>query len=146
MKTLLMLALVAFAAAVPLSAQTYPLGQQDPTAVFSWGTATARQEGWRFQCNTSNVNVTHLTCWFNNSNTQSYTLTLFNFATGAVLAQVTTSPGTGWRNTTLSTPVSLTQGAQYIVAGWAAGSVATHTGTNAPASWIPTGDIQYLDS
>ena len=142
----LALVVLAVVAATGLAAQTYPLNQQDPSAVFSWGTATARQEGWRFQCNSAGVQVTHLSCWFQNSNTQSYTLTLFNFSTGGVLAQVTTSIGTGWRNTALATPVSLTNGAQYIVAGWASGTVATYTGGSAPSSWIPTGTIQYLDS
>jgi hypothetical protein len=110
---LLLLASLVFTCSA--TAQTYGLNQQTPP--FGNGTATARQDGWRFRVNIAGVTVTHLTCFYPPAATTAHTVTLFNYPAGTVVAQLVIPPGTGWRNTQLTTSVSLTQNSEYIISG-----------------------------
>lgn len=137
-----LLSCVLLLCAAELCAQTvYPLAQQSPSA---WPNVTfASIRGYRFQCNANNLSVTQLGCWYPDSNTTAKTLTLFNFNTQALLGQVTITPGTGWCWASLSTPVALTNGQQYVVTGYS--PTGHYYNNTVPASWMPSGDIQYLD-
>ncbi len=126
-------------------AQTWPLGQQNAsTAGFTSGGAANCTRSWRFQVNIPGVLVTHMACWYPDSTTQPKTLTLFDFQTQQVLAQEITTPGPGWCIVQLTTPVQLTQGMQYLIAGHTITSSYYFGGSPAP-TWFPTGDIQYMD-
>ena len=132
--------------ATSLAGQTYPLNQQNPvTAGFSSGGVANCQRGWRFQVNAANVTVTQLGCWYPDGTTQPKTVTLFNFTTQAILAQVSCGPGTGWQFTTLTTPVPLQNGSQYLVIGHTV-TASYYWMNTPPASWNPTGTIQYFDT
>ncbi|MCB9895832.1 MAG: DUF4082 domain-containing protein [Planctomycetes bacterium] len=124
-----------------LAQNTYPLGQQSPTG---WSNVTFLGiRGYRFTCNAANVNVNELGCWYPDSSSVAKTVTLYDFNSQQVLAQVTTTPGSGWCWTALTTPVVLTSGQDYIVAGY---SPTGHYYNNAiPASWTPTGTISYVE-
>ncbi|MHC4840990.1 MAG: putative Ig domain-containing protein, partial [Planctomycetota bacterium] len=126
-------------------ALTYPLTQQDPAATgFIANTSSTYTWGWRFKCNSGGVTVYRL-----GSNVPAAssgvakTCTLWDVATQQILGQVTTGPGSGgWQWTDLTSPVLLTNGADYCVC------MTTTNGyyydSTAAASWIPTGDIQFL--
>ncbi|MBP9892602.1 MAG: DUF4082 domain-containing protein, partial [Planctomycetes bacterium] len=124
----------------------------DPAASTFSVNATAgfQSRGYRFQINASNITVTHLGCYHPNTSSTTRTLVLFNFATQAVMAQVTSTAGTGWCWTALTTPITLTNGAQYIVSTHSDGSAAQGNGSyyfkSAPGgAWQPTGAIQYME-
>jgi len=139
--------LLVFAFAGTLDAQTYPLQQQNvATAGFNSGGVANCQRGWRFQCNAAGVSITRLGCWYPDGASQSKTVTLFNWTTQAILAQVTCGPGSGWQFTDLATPVALTNGAQYVIQGFTTtNSYYFGTIASVGTSWAPTGTIQYLD-
>ena len=125
-------------------AQIHPLQDTSPTSLNSGGVANA-QVGWQFTCNSSSVVVTELGCWWLDSNTNSKTLTLFDFTTQAILAQVTTTPGTGWIWINLSSPVSLVNGHDYVVVGFTSTvSYYYDCALTSPSPWMPTGTIQYV--
>jgi len=150
----LMLATMAAVGAGVAEAQTivYPLQQQSPvTAGLTSGGAANCTRGYRFQVNAANKAVYQLGCWYPDSTTESKTLVLWEVTStppavtsGTILAQVTTTPGPGWRWVTLTTPVPLTMGGQYIIIGHTVTS-SYYFGGSPPASWFFTGDIQYMD-
>ncbi|MHC4841509.1 MAG: putative Ig domain-containing protein, partial [Planctomycetota bacterium] len=125
-------------------ALTYPLTEQDPATTGFLTSATSNYTwGWRFTCNSGGVTVyrlgSHIPPAYATSPT---TCSLWDVTSQALLGQVVCGPGTGWQWTDLSSPVLLTNGADYCV------SMPTTSGyyrdTTAAASWIPTGDIQFL--
>ncbi len=125
-------------------AQIHPLQDTSPTTLNSGGVGNA-QVGWQFTCNSSSVVVTELGCWWLDSNTNSKTLTLFDFTTQVILAQVTTTPGTGWIWISLSSPVSLVNGHDYVVVGFTSTvSYYYDCALTSPSPWMPTGTIQYV--
>lgn len=129
------------------AASNYALDMQDPvTAGFTTSSASDAVRGWHFQANISGIYVTELGIFSPVSDTTPITVTLFDFATQSILAQVTTTPGAGWRFEDLATPVALTQGSEYIVTGYFSGTQ-YYFGKRSSVgeSWFPTGDIEYLD-
>ncbi|OHB74677.1 MAG: hypothetical protein A2Z25_09375 [Planctomycetes bacterium RBG_16_55_9] len=136
--------LIAFAA----HAEIYPLALQDPAASgFSINNPTNASRGWRFRVNDPDVYVTELGVHSPISSQVSQTLTLFDFASEAVLAQVTTTPGPDWIFEDLAAPVALTQGSEYIVSLYFGDTGGYYYGSRAEIgnSWFPTGTIEYLD-
>lgn len=125
-----------------LAGQVHPLNQQAPTSFSSIKLDGIR--GWRFQCNSANVTVTQLGCYYPDSGTTTKEITLWNYTTQQVLAQATSTAGTGWRWATLSSSVTLQNGGQYIVG---ARSTTGHYYNNSvgSTSWTPTGTIQYIE-
>jgi hypothetical protein len=123
----------------------HPLGDQDPTGVFGTndpGFSWVR--GWRFQVN-DNINVTQLGATTPMGTNQAFTVVLWDSANQTQLA---TSDFTGTGNATwqwhdLSSAVALASGSTYIVSIFAASG--SYYLTSPPASWMPTGTIQYLD-
>jgi hypothetical protein len=131
----------------PLFGQIYPLNEGDPIADgFSQNGGSANNtRGWRFQVNASGLTVTRLGAYYGDSNTTSKTVTLFDFQTQAILAQVTTTPGPNWCWTDVPSPVPLVQGRQYIIAAHTVTGNSYFWHNNPPAPWRPTGDIEYMD-
>ena len=132
-----------------LTAQTYPMGQQDPaasgfTASAPFGTVDLNI-GWRFKVNTDDVIVTQLGCNYP-AGAPGVTVTLFDVATQSVLAQEVCGPGTGWQFVTLANPVALNNGSEYVIASLLLGSIGPYFHSTPPASWVPTGDIELLDN
>jgi hypothetical protein len=127
----------------------YPLNQQDPVAAaFTLNASTTNAiRGYRFQCNTNNVTVTSLGCYYPVATTGPFTITisLWNFTTQALLGQVTTTTQGQWVFVNLTTPVALTNSAQYIVSAHQNAGGYYYKNFTPPSSWLPTGDIQYLD-
>lgn len=132
---------------LPASQYTYPMTQQNPaTTGFSTYNSTTSstkyQWGWRFRANTPGMSILRLGANFPNQATTPHIVTLFDAATQTILAQETVQAGSGWQFTELFSPVTLTQGAEYIICGF------THANyyhdTSISASWKPTGDIEYL--
>lgn len=132
-----------------LAAQTHPMNQQDPTA--SGFTAAAPfgtidlNIGWRFKANTNDIVVTQLGCNFP-AGTPGVTVTLFDVSSQSVLAQEVCGPGTGWQFVNLSNPVALANGSEYVVTGMIRGTHGCYYHQTPPASWVPTGDIQFMDN
>ncbi|MCF6227710.1 MAG: putative Ig domain-containing protein, partial [Planctomycetes bacterium] len=126
-------------------ALTYPLTEQDPsTTGFTSSTSTSPyNRGWRFTCNSGGVTVYRL-----GSNMPSgaasvtKTVSLFNYASNALLGQVVTGPGTGWQWTDLTSPVLLQNGQDYVVVVHSSNGY--YYDSTVQSSWLPTGDIQYV--
>jgi len=142
-------ALMVFGATEPaLSAITYPLQLQTPTAPpFHTNNPVDCSRGWRFVVNSPGVEVVQLGVDSVISSSVSQTVTLFDFATHDVLAQVTTTPGPGWLFVNLPSPVALTEGNQYVVSAFFPSPGGYYYAERATVgdSWFPTGTIQYLD-
>ena len=144
--TMAMLLTISLLAAA-VAAQTYPLGAQSPvTDSFSQTNGLDRNLGWRFKANGTNITVVELGCWLPNSATTSHTVSLFDVASTNLLAQVTVAPGAGWQYTTLTTPVSLTNGSDYCVVAFAPNGPDYYWKNNPGSQWNPTGTIEYLGS
>ena len=146
-RTLLPLLVILLAGS--MTAQTYPLGQQDPltsgyTASAPFGTVDLNI-GWRFKVNSSDIVVTQLGCNYP-TGAPGVTVTLFDVTTQSVLAQEVCGPGTGWQFTNLSNAIPLTNGNEYVITGLLLGTIPSYFHSTPPASWIPTGDIQLLDN
>ena len=128
---------------------TYPLGLQNPTSPpFHINPSVSNlSRGWRFRVNTPDVHVVQLGVNTPISANTAHTLTLFDFATQAVLAQVTTTPAPGWILVDLAAPVSLTQGSDYIVSAYFGPNNQYYYGprTDIGDSWFPTGAIEYIE-
>ena len=133
----------------PANAQyTHPLSLQDPvTSGFITNTVENCSRGWRFHVNDPGFAVGQLGVYSVVSSNVSHTLTLFDFATQDILAQVTTTPGTGWIFEDLVTPVPLVEGSDYIVSVHFGDTGGYYYGSRAwiGDSWFPTGTIEYLD-
>lgn len=129
------------------SAENYGLDLLDPTAGgFTTNDPGNATRGWRFRANAEGIYVTELGLNSPQSETTSHVVTLFDFATQEVLAQVSTTPGAGWCFEQLDTPVALTLGGEYIVAAY---FESTHyyygDRSGIGDSWFSTGEIEYLD-
>ena len=96
-------------------ATNYPLGQQTPTGFSSGTTSTNRIQGMYFTVTGTNVTVTELGCIVPLNTARDAKLWTIG---GTQLAQVTVPAGTGWRFASLTSPVALTQGQQYVVTIW----------------------------
>lgn len=132
-----------------VTAQTYPMGQQDPiasgfTSATPFGTVDLNV-GWQFKANSSDIVITRLGCNYPVAAT-SVTITLFDVTSQAVLAQEVVANGTGWTFNDLASPVALTNGNEYIITGLLLGTMPSHYHATPPASWIPTGDVELLDN
>lgn len=123
-----------------LTAQTYPLNQTIPqagTGMSSYTNTAQYNMGYGFTCNASGVSVVRLGSCANYSG--AVAVTLWSVSTQQILATVTTASGAAntWRWGNLSSPVLLTNGAQYAV------TMRTTNGywyiyNSAPAVWHPT--------
>ncbi|MHC4839465.1 MAG: choice-of-anchor D domain-containing protein [Planctomycetota bacterium] len=126
-------------------ALTYPLTQQDPLATGFSQTSSASpyNRGWRFTCNSGGISVVRLGSHVPvASASTTKTVTLWDHASQAVLGQVTTGPGTGWQWTDLPTPVLLNNGSDYVICVHSTNGY--YYDSTAASSWLPTGDITYV--
>ena len=140
--------LIILTAIIPANADIYPLLEQDPgSSSFLTNNVSNCSRGWRFVVNDSGVLVTQLGANSLVSSQVSQTITLFDFNTHAVLAQVKTTPGNGWVFVDLDTPVELTQGSEYIVSLYFGDAGGYYYGSRSSIgdSWFPTGTIEYID-
>ena len=132
-----------------LGAQIRPLNEQDPQD-FGFDTNSifeGNARGWRFTANVDNITVTEL--GIHPVTSGSYTLTLWDYATQASLAQTTIDNVTGnsWNFASLASGVSLVAGNDYLVMGVGNTQGATYYfQNNLPASWYPSGDISYVEA
>jgi hypothetical protein len=80
------------------------------------------------------------------SDSVSHTVTLFDFATQAVLAQVSSPIGSGWQWVDIP-PVPLVAGNDYVVEVHSTASSWYYFGsrTNVGSAWFPTGPLQYIE-
>lgn len=127
-----------------LTAQTYPMNQQDPAASFSTSMFPLNyQFGWQFKANAGGINILRLGTNFPAASAATAKIaTLFDASTQQVLAQVVCGPGSGWQFTDLASPVALTNGGEYIIAVFTQDNY--YFANSPPTSWQPTGDIEYL--
>ncbi|MCL4729439.1 MAG: DUF4082 domain-containing protein, partial [Planctomycetes bacterium] len=114
--------------------------QADPTTT---GGQTYSGGGWNlgyhFNCNASNVTVTHLAACSPSAGTRI--VTLWDSTTQGVIGQVTTANGAAgaWRTGALATPVTLVNGRNYVVAVLTDTTHGYYGITNtANAVWHPT--------
>jgi hypothetical protein len=122
----------------------YPLAEQTPTGGTSPGFDVTR--GYEFTVNNpGGVTVVELGCITPVSGTTAQTVTLWGpppttptSGPRNILAQGITTPGTGWRWATLTTPVVLQDAQIYAVTVFSSG---LYGSTSAPVSWRPTGVI-----
>jgi len=130
------------------SAASYALDLQNPTSPpFNTNNPVNAIRGWRFRADAADILVTELGVNSPLSASASQTVTLFDFASQAILGEVTTTAGPGWRFVELDSPVALTQGSDYIVAAHFPAPGGYYFGSRAEVgnSWFPTGEIQYID-
>ncbi len=126
-----------------LHGQIHPLNGQDPVAAGFNQPSAIGQWGWRFKCNANGVLVTQLGTWFPDSATVVHSIQLYDFNSQALLANASPPAGPGWRWETLTTPVPLVNGNDYIIQGF---TTTTKFFLNtSPASWMPTGDISWVE-
>ena len=122
------------------AATTHPPSLQAP-AISGLPTngLTQCSPGWRFRVNERGSAVSLQT---------SHTLTLFDFGTQAVLAQVTTTPGTDRVFEDLGAPAPLAEGCDDTVCvrfGSTGGYDYGYRNVIGDSGW-PTGAIEYLDT
>ncbi len=124
----------------------HPLNDSDPRlADFTSGEISDSVRGWRFRAN-ANVTVHELGSDNPLPSGQPFTLILWSVSGQTQLASVaaTSSGSDGWQWVSLSSPVALTAGSEYVVALHSvAGNYYFKSGL--PAVWTPTGVIEYLD-
>ncbi|MCF6227987.1 MAG: Ig domain-containing protein, partial [Planctomycetes bacterium] len=127
---------------LPDSSYTYPMGRQDPTTSgFFPETVANLQFGWKFKVNGVGVNLTKLGC---NVPSGPVTVTLFDAATRAIMAQVICGPGAGWQFTNLTSPIALIPDKEYVIAGYTVD--ACYLGSILPVAWTPTGVIEHKEN
>ncbi len=129
------------------SGPTLPLMEQDPIAPpFQIGGSPDQIRGWRFRVNEPGLLVTRLGVNTTVSDSTSHTVTLLDFASQAVLAQVTSPVGSGWQWVDIP-PVPLSLGQDYIVQAHSTVGTWYYYGGLAAlgASWFPTGPIEYVE-
>ncbi|MHC5078317.1 MAG: DUF4082 domain-containing protein [Planctomycetota bacterium] len=97
--------------------------------------------GYEFTCTGSNVFVTELGCHVPTGAARDVRLWT---STGNQLAQAAVGAGTGWRFTTLSTPVPLTQGQNYVVSEFATGAGNDYWGHAGPTGWGGDSNISWV--
>lgn len=126
---------------------TRPLGEGDPTTSgFTPYNGIATIRGWRFVVNAPGVTVTELGCRYPDSNTTAKTITLWAMApTPTALGSATITPGPGWRWAQLTTPIPLTQAAEYTVSAYSSAQMYENNSVPTPSPWKPTGVIQYIN-
>ena len=126
-------------------ALTYPCTEQDPAATgfSSTGSASPYNRGWRFTCNSGGISIIRLGSNVpTGSSSTTKTVTLWNYTTQSVLGQATTGPGTGWQWTDLASPVLLSTGTDYVICVHSTNGY--YYDSTAASSWLPTGDITYV--
>jgi hypothetical protein len=147
--TLLVLAAVLVAAPAAARADVIHALNDSPTDTFTQGAQSgATPRGWDFRVNAANVEVVELGVNAARSSSIPIVLSLWDVSAQLLLAQATTVPAPGWDFVQLTSPVQLIQGRVYSVTGWAdtTGSSAWYQFNNdPPASFTPTGDIEYLN-
>ena len=134
-----LLALIAFAG-IANAQLIKPFNEQDPTS-FSTSTYANNGRGNKFKCNIDGQAVYQLGVYYPNSSSQAKTIKLWDVASQTALAEVTTTPGSGWIWVDLANPVPLENGKEYLVTTYGDGYYFT---SGAPASWKYTGDMQYM--
>ena len=143
---LLFAAALLLAGALPAQA-IHPLNEGDPTTsgfILYNGIPTIR--GWRFVVNAAGVTVTELGCRYPDSTTTAKTITLWALApTPTALASAAITPGPGWRWAVLTTPIPLTQSAEYTVSAYSSAQMYENNNLPAVSPWKPTGAIQYIN-
>ncbi len=145
----LLIAVIVFGAACPdrsLAVTTYPLNQQDPTSFSTGGLFgnTGWGRGWEFTVSGIDVYVTELGAYTFDTGTSPVDIVLWNVSSQTALASATTAVGAGWQFSSIS-PVALANGGSYAVIVYDAGNPAQYYFANpAPASWKPTGTINYV--
>jgi hypothetical protein len=135
---------------VALAGPINPIGQAS-TSTFQVATSPQGQtpRGWDFLVNSTGVTVTQL--GVNAATSIPIELTLWDDATQTELAQVlVTSAANSWAFANLASGVALTAGKTYSVIGWADTTTSANPWVlfngSPPASFNPTGTIQYLDT
>ncbi len=125
------------------------LNEQLPTVPpFSTSGGSANTtHGWRFRPTTTGLVVTRLGVASAISPSTPQTVTLFDFATQAVLAQAVAPVGPGWQWVDIP-PVPLQMGHDYVVAtnGSTADWYFHGTRTTLGPSWFPTTPIEYVEA
>ncbi|MCA9064842.1 MAG: PEP-CTERM sorting domain-containing protein [Planctomycetaceae bacterium] len=121
----------------------HPLGEQTPGGA-GWllNDPSVWSRGWRFTANVTDIYVTEL-----GLNTpiagQDFQLDLWDVGTQTSLASVNAVSTGDWHFESIS-PVQLQQGNDYIVSLFSDDGDTYYFGSSIPASWFPTGDIQYV--
>ena len=125
-----------------------PLDEQLPTAPpFGLGGAPDQIRGWRFTANVPDLVVNRLGVNTRVSDSVSHTVSLLDFATQAVLAQVNSPIGSDWQWVDIP-PVYLVEGQDYVVQVHSSVDEWYYfaSASTLPGSWFPTGPIEYVET
>jgi hypothetical protein len=130
---------------ISASGTIHPLKDGNPRSVLGTGGAPNAVRGWRFKANTA-VSVTELGSDNPLASGEAFNVVLWDVASQTQLAkQDFTSNGLdAWQWQSLTTPVLLTSGKEYIVCLYSTTS-GYYFGSGGGSAWHPTGDIEYLD-
>jgi len=142
-----------------VSAQTYPLLQQDPVPVLLTGGNLQNTRGWRFSVNEpGGICVTEL-CQrtpvggSGPGPNRNQTLVLWDWSGQSIISSAASDPNVpvsganGWRCYDIA-DVHLADGSINLMAVNTSPAPSTNSyfwHNNTPASWRPTGTVQYLD-
>jgi len=123
------------------------LDEQDPaTSPFGVGGSSNQMRGWRFRPVVSGLVANRLGVNTALSDSVSHTVTLFDFATQAVLAQASSPIGSGWQWVDIP-PVPLVAGNDYVVQVHSTAGSWYYYGSraNVGSSWFPIGPLEYIE-
>jgi len=122
------------------------LGQTPVVPPFIIGGNPDQIRGWRFRANEPGMVVTRLGVNTAVSDSTPHVVTLFDFATEMLLAQVTSPVGPGWQWVEIP-PVPLVLGQDYVVQAHSSVDNWYYFGDldDLGASWFPTGPIEYVE-
>ena len=124
-----------------------PLPQVEPAVPpFLLGGNPDQIRGWRFRANEPGMVVTRLGVNTVVSGSTPHVVTLFDFATEDVLAQVASPVGSGWQWVEIP-PVPLTLGRDYVVQAHSSVDDWYYFGDlgDLGSSWFPAGPIEYVE-